>query len=245
MIHGENLILAINGTPLAASKSCSLSKSQSFIEYCSPTDGRWEASIPKKLSWNISSDCLLGTMDAYKALDAAWKAGTLLSVQFYDTEYNEYELGKAYINSLNLDASKGNLAKMSISIKGSGALRNYSDMAINIDRTTIAEDKEYVFKYNAIYGVKATTGCLITEGTLTITERTLVEIVTYNNLIFLSRNSDMEEKARNLQDLTPEDYEIIAHYAEGRKRVWLDAGTWYVVESKRGQTETPTYTIIG
>ena len=244
MIHGENLILAINGNPLAASKSCSLSKSQSFIEYCSPTEGRWESSIPKKLSWGISSDCLLGTMDAYKELDAAWKAGTLLAFQFYDTEYNEYELGKAYIDSLNLDASKGNLAKMSISLKGSGALKNYSEMAIDINRETIAENKHYIYKYNGVYGVQNTEGDFIAGGSFSLTERTLVEIVTYHNIIFLSRNQEMASKASQLQDITPEDYEIIAHYTDVRKRIWLDAGTWYVVESHVGQTDNPTYTAI-
>ena len=107
MILGDNLILAINGTPLAASKSCSISKSQSFIEVSSPTSGRWQSFVPKQLGWEISSDCLIGTMDAYKTLDAAWKNGTALTVRFYDREYNENETGTAYIDKLDLSASKG------------------------------------------------------------------------------------------------------------------------------------------
>ena len=122
MIHGENLILAINGTPLAASKSCSLSKSSSFIEVASPTDGSWESFVPTKKGWSMSADCLLATMDAYKALDAAWKAGTALTIRFFNIEYDENETGTAYIENLNLDAAKGSLAKMSVSLKGSGPL---------------------------------------------------------------------------------------------------------------------------
>ena len=127
MIHGENLILSINGSPLAASKSCSLSKSSSFIEVAPPTAGDWEAFVPSKKAWSMSSDCLLGTMDAYKALDAAWKAGTALTIRFYDTEYNVNETGTAYIENLNLDAAKGSLAKMSVSLKGSGTLSEYKE----------------------------------------------------------------------------------------------------------------------
>ena len=95
MILGKNLILAIGNTPLAASKSCRVSKSKSFIEVASPTASAWESFIPSKKGWSMSADCLIGTMEAYKTLDAAWKNDTALTIRFYNTEYDENETGTA------------------------------------------------------------------------------------------------------------------------------------------------------
>ena len=150
MIHGENLIVAVGGTPLAASKSCNVSKSQSFIEVAAPTAGRWESFVPQKLGWKITADCLMGTMEAYKTLDAAWKAGTALTIRFYDTEYNENETGTAYIENLDLTASKGSLAKMSVSLKGSGPLSEYSGVEISL--TTMSETDDFYYAYYSATG---------------------------------------------------------------------------------------------
>ena len=244
MIHGENLILAINSEPLAASKSCSLSKSQSFIEVSSPTSGRWEACVPKTLSWSISSDCLLATMAAYETLNAAWKAGTALTISFYNTESDKTETGTAYIDNLNLDASKGNLTKMSVSLKGSGQLDYYPATVIDINRITIDEDMYYTYAYNGIFKVVDKEGASIKSGDFTLTRKTRMNIVANGNDLFFSKNQNLREKAIRLQDLTPEDYEMRVFKNE-TKLIWLPVGTWYIVESLDDQQNLPTYTAIG
>ena len=243
MILGDNLILAINGTPLAASKSCSISKSQSFIEVSSPTSGRWQSFVPKQLGWEISSDCLIGTMDAYKTLDAAWKAGTALTIRFYDSEYNENETGTAYIDKLDLSASKGSLAKMSVSLKGSGELSTYGE-AITVGRSLQQTGKYYNPASQGNYNIaNYDSSAKIYSGTFTLSQRTLVNIANGSsnyNLVFLSTSSEIVNKAHNGENISSSDYTSVV-IASGR--IWLDAGTWYIVESAQNYT-TPTYTKV-
>lgn len=244
MIHGENLILAINGTPLAASKSCSLSKSSSFIEVAPPTAGDWEAFVPSKKAWSMSSDCLLATMEAYETLNAAWKAGTALTISFYNTESDKTETGTAYIDKLDLQCAKNNLAKLSVGLKGSGKLDYYPATVLNINRITIEDDMHYIYTYNGIFHAVDKEGSAIKAGDFTLTKRTRVKIVANNNYLFLSRNEDLLTKATYLQDISATEYEM--RIPNNQTRImWMDAGTWYVVESLDDQLNLPTYTAIG
>jgi len=245
MIHGENLILAINGTALAASKTCSLSKSSSFIEVASPTDGAWESFVPTKKGWSMSSDCLLATMDAYKTLDAAWKAGTALTIRFFNTEYNENETGTVYIEKLSLSASKGNLAKMAVSLKGSGPLSDYEGTAVSISRSLQYEGKYYYSPSGGTYTVaNYSNQAKIYTGSFTLSKRTLVQIGGVDNgtysVVFISSNNGIITKAQNAETIYNSDYNAVMNKSG---KVWLDAGTWYIVESSQNYT-SPTYTAI-
>ena len=232
MIHGENLIVAIGGTPLAASKSCNIKKSQAFIEVSSPTSGDWESFIPEKKGWGISADCLIGTMEAYKTLDAAWKAGTALTIRFYDSEYNENETGTAYIDNLDLVASKGSLAKMSVSLKGTGEL---SDIVIPITRSQLLI--AYYYKDNGSGTYVATqysSSAKVFGGTITLSARSRVRVVTNGNTVFISSSSGIINKVQNKQDITSADYNnVITTDTE----IWLNAGEWIFVESAQNYQE--------
>lgn len=230
MIHGEDLILALNGTALAASKSCNIDKSQSFLDVSSPTDGRWEACVPQKLSWSLSSECLLGTMDAYKTLDAAWKAGTALTVRFFDTEYNENETGTVYIEKLTLSASKGNLAKMSISLKGSGPLTEYTGTNIQFTKSLLQNGKYYTYMYDGNYTIQSKENGKVYGGSITINKRTMVKITGYGSDLFFSKDSELIEKATNAEDILKTDYSVMT---QGDSKIWIDAGTWYIVVSNK------------
>lgn len=246
MIHGEDLILALNGTPLAASKSCNIEKSQSFIDTASPTGGRWDSCVPKKLSWSLSSDCLLSTMDAYKKLNAAWKAGTALTVRFFNTDYDENETGTVYIEKLSLSASKGNLAKMAVSLKGSGPLSDYEGTAVSISRSLQYEGKFYYNQSGGTYTVaNYSNTAKIYIGSFTLSKRTLVQIGGVNNgtyfvVVFISSNNGILTKAHNAETIYNSDYNAVINKSG---KVWLDAGTWYIVESSQNYT-SPTYTAI-
>ena len=235
------MIVAIGGTPLAASKSCSVSKAQSFLEVAAPTAGRWESFVPHKLGWKITADCLIGTMDAYKTLDAAWKAGTALTIRFYDTEYNENETGTAYIENLDLTATKGNLAKMSVSLKGSGPLSDYAT-EITVSRSLQQTGKYYYSPSSGTYIIgNYSDSAKIYSGQFTLSRRTLVRIsyagTGNNNLVFLSNSTGIVTKAHNAETISSSDYtSVIANSGQ----VWLNAGTWYVVESSQNYAQ-PTY----
>ena len=241
MIHGENLIVAIGGTPLAASKSCNVSKAQSFLEVAAPTAGRWESFVPQKLGWKITADCLMGTMDAYNTLDAAWKAGTALTIRFYDTEYNENETGTAYIENLDLTASKGSLAKMSVSLKGSGLLTVYTGTNIPFTKSLLQNGKYYTFMYDGNYTIQSGTSGKVYGGTITLSKRTMVQVTGYESDLFFSQDNGLISKATNEENILKTDYSV---RTQGNEKVWLDAGTWYIVVSNQNYTSDPNLKAI-
>ena len=130
MIHGRNLILAIGGTALAGSKSCSVDVQQSFIPVASPTSGRWEESVPERLNWKITSEGLLVAAADYNTLLNAQRNGTKLTIRYYDSTYGINQTGSAYIESLSINGAVGSLTRCSVSLRGTGALSNYSGETI-------------------------------------------------------------------------------------------------------------------
>lgn len=242
MILGKNLILAINGSPLAAAKSCNIQQSQSFIQVASPTAARWKQVVPEALEWSISADCLIGTFDAYNTLDQAWRNGTALTIRYYDTDYNCNKTGTAYIADIRLEGSTGSLAKMSIQLQGSGELSEYGE-AMTISRTLEQTSRWYSKQTTGIYSITAYSGSAkIYSGSFTLSQRTLVRINYANsvigNVVILSQNNDIVTKAHNAETITSQNYTYVI---EDSGRVWLDAGTWYFVESSTNY-ESPTYT---
>lgn len=59
IIHGENLIVKVNGTAIAASKSCTVSIEGSLIPTSSPSDGVWTHAIAGRKSWSVRTNHLL------------------------------------------------------------------------------------------------------------------------------------------------------------------------------------------
>lgn len=242
---GKDLILALSGEPLAAAKSCSIQQSQSFIEVASPTSGRWKQVVPSMLEWGISANTLLGTYAAYNTLDQAWRNGTAVTIRYYDTEYNCNKTGTAYIADIRLEGSVGSLAQMSIQLQGSGELSKYAGTAITVTRTL---QHTAMFYYNTTGKTYETANysdsAKIYTGSFTLSKRTLVQIsgmrTGNNSLVFLSTNNGIITKAQNAETIYGIDYNAVI---KDSGRVWLNAGTWYVVESSQNYT-TPTYTQI-
>lgn len=122
MILGKDLILALNGTPMAAAKSCGLNIQQDFIDVCSPTEARVKRKVPTTYDWSMDSDCLIATTAYAEQIIDMVTDGTELLVQFYDVQLGIYRTGYAYVSSCKITASTGSLSKMNISLVGSGAL---------------------------------------------------------------------------------------------------------------------------
>ena len=124
MIHGDDIYVTtdIGGTqqPVAASKSCSLDISQDFIKVCAPTEGRTLRKLTTTYDWGVSCDCLMATTQYAKLLIDAVRNGTKLTLQFI---VGGFKLkGDVYAKSCNIQATKGNLAKLSVNFESSGPL---------------------------------------------------------------------------------------------------------------------------
>ncbi|MBR2254116.1 MAG: hypothetical protein IJ895_06880 [Prevotella sp.] len=57
--QGSDLIISVDGSVFAASKSCTVDVEADTIKVSSPTDGQWEHSIPGRKSWKVQTSHLV------------------------------------------------------------------------------------------------------------------------------------------------------------------------------------------
>ena len=125
MIHGRNLIVALDGVPVAGAKSCQFQISQNFIKACSPTEGRTKRKVPTDYDWSMSVDCLIPSSNLPKNLTDLLIKGTKVLLTFSDGS-DQRRAGYAYVKSCNQTGSVGSIAKFSASFESSGGLYNYN-----------------------------------------------------------------------------------------------------------------------
>ena len=125
MILGRNLIVSIDGVPVAGSKSCQFQISQEFLKVCSPTASRVFDKLPTTYDWSMSVDCLIPSSSLPKDLTDLLIKGTKVLLTFTDGS-NQMRAGYAYVKSCNQTGSVGSLAKFSASFESSGELYNYN-----------------------------------------------------------------------------------------------------------------------
>lgn len=223
---GKDLVLAIGGTPLAACRSCNIDKQQSFIPTASPTSGRWEQSTPERLAWSISADALLGTMAAYKTLDAAQDNGTPLTIRYYDTDYNLNKTGVAYIESLRLEGSVGSLMRMSVTLKGSGPLSTYGGTPIQTTLQYRQEDK-YITISGGMAEWNSEVGSMAELRTFTLSAQSLVKIDPKQGNLLLTTDGAIGQPFEDGEDFSLSTYGVTVY--SNLTEVTLAAGTYYVV----------------
>lgn len=124
MIHGRNLIVALDGVAVAGAKSCSLQLSQNFINTCSPDSGRVHEKIPTTYDWSVSVDCLIPNSNLPVSLKDKLIAGTKCLLTFTDGD-GDNRAGFVYVKSCDESGNIGSLATFKASFEPSGALYKY------------------------------------------------------------------------------------------------------------------------
>lgn len=128
MIHGRNLIVALDGVAVAGSKSCSLQLSQNFIEACAPNSGRVHEKIPTTYEWSVSVDCLVPNSNLPVSLKDKLIAGTKCLLTFTDGD-GDNRAGFVYVKSCDESGTVGSLATFKASFEPSGALYKYQELS--------------------------------------------------------------------------------------------------------------------
>ena len=126
MFIGKSLIISLDGTAIAAAKSCRVSVSQNFIQACSPTSGRVMTKIPTSYDWSISVDCLIANSAAPGTLINYLRSGKKFLLSFTDGAGQKFA-GYAYVKSCEEAGSIGSLATFSASFESSDALFQYTE----------------------------------------------------------------------------------------------------------------------
>lgn len=125
MILGKNLIVSLNGTPIAAAKSCTFTVSQDFLQVCSPTTSRVFEKIPTTYDWSMSVNGLIANSSLPNSLINLLKEGTKVMLMFTDNS-NQKRAGFAYVKVCEEGGSIGALATFSASFESTGPLYNYT-----------------------------------------------------------------------------------------------------------------------
>ncbi|MBR2016426.1 MAG: hypothetical protein IKA00_03870 [Prevotella sp.] len=132
MILGKNIIVAIGSTPIACAKSGSLNEQKEMLPVASPTSGKWKENLPGRREWSVSVDALItNTAENLNTLQSAYDNDTLITLRIYDTQYGYNRTGTAYIQSLDIVAQEGSLAKLTATFVGTGSLSKYGGVVIN------------------------------------------------------------------------------------------------------------------
>ena len=125
MTHGKNLIVSIDGVPVAGAKSCQFSISQNFISTCPPTARRVFNKKPTTYDWSMSVDCLIPSSTLSVSLVDKLIAGTRVLLTFTDGS-GQNRAGWAYVKSCDEAGSVGSLATFNASFESDGELYKYS-----------------------------------------------------------------------------------------------------------------------
>lgn len=168
MIHGRNLIVALDGVAVAAAKTCSFDLDRSFLEACSPISGQVHIKIPTTYDWGVSVDGLIANSSGPTvSLQDKLIAGTKCLLTFTDGSNNR-RAGFVYVKSCKESGPVGGLATYSASFESTGPLYLYTEYAFGTirDGDTFAirvVDGEIIYDFQA-YGTE-TLGVQITPTT--------------------------------------------------------------------------------
>ena len=126
-------------TAIALSTSCKISLNTAMIDTANKTSGIWASNIPGKLSWSISTDCLINAdpaqdaKDGYAILKNIWRERKRLKLHYSPVKTNEtgdiientaqdIDEGYGYIASLERNDPDNEKSTFSLSITGDGKL---------------------------------------------------------------------------------------------------------------------------
>lgn len=162
MILGNNLIVSIDGVPVAAAKNCKLNISQEFIKACSPTGGRTMEKIPTTYDWSVSVDCLYPNSTMPCDLTDRLIRGTKALLTFTDGSGN-LRAGFVYVKNCDYSGNINSLATFNASFESTGPLYYYNKLIAKVlyvngcQMSLTSSGIEYDFNSSKyLYGVEIT-----------------------------------------------------------------------------------------
>lgn len=178
MILGKNVIMTLGdiNRGLAASKSCNLGITTDFIEVCSPVQGSWKEYLPTIKSWSASVDTLVATLADHKTLMKKQENNEMLFCCFFDNDLQEFYKGNCYIKNIDLKASIGGLATMSVGIQPTGKLNWAEETEIDMTNGVLVADKYMLFNLTNDVMIQPSMGGGIYLQELSITQDTRITL---------------------------------------------------------------------
>jgi len=223
MIHGRNLIVALDGVAVAAAKTCSLDLDQSFLEACSPVSGRTHTKIPTTYDWGVSVDGLIANSSSPTvSLQDRLIAGTKCLLTFTDGSGNR-RAGFVYVKSCKESGPVGGLATYSASFESTGAL--YKCSIHNIDYFVEGSSKQVSVSNTGVISYIWTGGAGILGVGFTISKRArLVSFLTESWVVYNTSFADVKSYLSNQDGITLNAYAVANNTTAGD--IYLEPGTY-------------------
>ena len=142
-MNGRELMLWIGGKVVALSKSCKINLTASTVDSETKDDGDWDAKEIGSRGWTATNESV-HSADKTRSIDLVYRdlyklyisndpvtitvgtpvnnASEGLPQDGWTQPTSDYLQGKAIITALDLDATKGSKASVSISLEGYGPL---------------------------------------------------------------------------------------------------------------------------
>lgn len=178
MLLGKNLIMTLgdDSRGIAASKSCQLSVETDFLELCSPFDGSWKEFLPTIHSWNASVDTLTASLSDHKALLKKQESKEELICCFFDVDLQEFYQGRCFISGVQIKATVGGLAIMSVNLRPTGKLEWAEETEIDMTDGVLVADKYMLLGSNNDVTIQSSMSGGIYLQELSITQDTRITI---------------------------------------------------------------------
>jgi len=135
-ITGDKLFIFIGGLPIAFGTSCGIDLSADTIDTANKMSGAWKASLAGQLGYSISSDSLMSKKEGHlsfkklksimakrEAVDFTVATVSKTDDGGFEQDVSWYE-GTAFITALSLKADNGAVCTSSITLTGSGELKD-------------------------------------------------------------------------------------------------------------------------
>ena len=146
VIHGRNLLVRLNSTAIAGSRSCSLTIKSDLLEVSSPNDGKYRHFIEGRQEWNIK--CLYLVIDN-SYINFPMMVGQSVMIEFVDRN-GQGLIGTAIIEQCEISSSIGNLAQGNFTFRGNGELSAKYNLLPSLTSGWEGETGGTV-EYNGIY----------------------------------------------------------------------------------------------
>jgi len=118
MLKGNDLIIKLDGTAIAAARSCSLDVRTATIPVSSPQSGNWQHYRAGISSWVVRVNCLV---TGVQGMILRRRQTYTLRMEVRELS-SDFVQGTALCTAVNTTGVRGNMAQGSFEFVGSGAL---------------------------------------------------------------------------------------------------------------------------
>ena len=116
---GNNILVYLNGTAIAGTKSNEIQTECDMIEMTNQNSAQWRQYLAGRKNWSVSTGFLvLAAADTKKLLNV----GTTYTLRYRDRAGTSILQGQAIMKQCKISAARGSLATGSFTFQGSGEL---------------------------------------------------------------------------------------------------------------------------